>query len=103
MALGTSNGSMVAMAILVLGIRRVHVVEVPLHDSYWDSMAVVLLLVRAPEDSILDWDFQAVVRLLVRILDDNILGCVAQDHLPSCCRVVAGLLVRDLDGSIPVS
>jgi hypothetical protein len=103
MALGTSNGSMVALAILVLGIRRVQVVEVPLHDSYWDSMAVVLLLVRAPEDSILDWDFQAVVRLLVRIQDDNILGCVAQDHLPSCCRVVAGLLVRDLDGSIPVS
>ena len=94
---------MVVLAILVLGTRRIQVVQVALHDSYWDSMAVVLLLVRTLGDNILDWDFRVVVRLLVRIRDGNILDCVAQDHLPSCCQVVEGLLVRGLDGSVPVS
>ena len=102
MALEISDGSMDAPAILVLGIRQILVEWVVLHDLGWDIQVVVLLLFRTLEDSTLDWDFQVVVRLLVRIQWGNILGCVVQILLPSCCRVVAWLLVRDLDGSIPM-
>ena len=94
---------MVAPATLVLGIRRILVERVVLHDLHWDIQVVVLLLFRTLEDSTLDWDFQVVVRLLVRIQGGNILGCVVQIRLPNCCRVVAGLLiVRNLDDSIPM-
>ena len=93
---------MVVPSTLVLGIRRILVDQVVLHDLHWDIQVVVLLLFRTLEDSTLDWDFQVVVHLLVRIQGGNILGCVVQIRLPNCCRVVAGLLVRDLDDSIPM-
>ena len=102
MALETSGGLMVVPATLALGIHQILVDQVVLHDSRWCVRVVVSLLVRVLEDSTLGWDSRVVVRLLVHIRDGNILDCVAQDHLPSCCRVVAGLLVRDLDGSIPM-
>ena len=102
MALETSGGLMVVPATLALGIRQILVVQAVLHDLHWSARVVVSLLVRVLEDSTLGWDSRVVVRLLVHIRDGNILDCVAQFRLPDCCLVAVGLLVRDLDGSIPM-